>query len=66
MATPHGLEMPEAAAPAVYAIGFLAATAALHLAGIVIGVVMRLRLARFLRAMGLGIAASRFWMALHL
>lgn len=62
----HSLEMPEAAAPAAYAIGFLGATIALHLTGIVIGVVMRLRLARSLRAMGLGIAASGFWMALHL
>jgi urease accessory protein len=62
----HGLEMPEAAAPAAYAIGFLSATIALHLTGIVVGVVTRRRLTYSVRTMGAGIAVSGFWMALHL
>jgi len=33
----HGTEMPAMTAPALYAVGFVSATAALHLAGIVAG-----------------------------
>lgn len=62
----HGLEMPEAAAPAAYAIGFLGATIALHLTGILLGVVTRRHFTHVACAMGAGIAVSGFWMALHL
>ena len=34
----HGLELPESAAPSAYALGFLAATATLHLTGITVGI----------------------------
>lgn len=34
----HGLELPQSAAPAVYALGFLVATASLHFSGIALGV----------------------------
>lgn len=37
----HGTELPEAANPAGYALGFVVATGLLHLAGIAIGVAMR-------------------------
>ncbi len=38
----HGTELPQAAAPALYGLGFVAATAVLHLIGVGIGVAMRL------------------------
>ncbi len=37
----HGLELPRSAAPAEYALGFLAATASLHLCGIATGLAIR-------------------------
>jgi len=54
----HGLELPESAAPLQYALGFLAATAALHLCGIAIGAAARPRHAALNRMMGMAIAAS--------
>jgi urease accessory protein len=54
----HGLELPESAAPAAYALGFLAATAILHLSGIAVGVATRKRYALLAKMMGVAIAAS--------
>lgn len=53
----HGLELPESAAPAAYALGFLAATATLHLSGIAVGVVTRQRYAALAKMLGVVIAA---------
>lgn len=50
----HGLEMPQAASPALYAIGFVLATAFLHGVGIVSNRVGR----HAVRLAGLGIAAA--------
>ena len=38
----HGTELPEAANPAAYAVGFVIATGLLHLAGIAFGLLIRL------------------------
>jgi len=54
----HGLELPESAAPAAYALGFLAATATLHLSGIAVGVATRDRHAFLAKMLGVVIAAS--------
>ncbi len=54
----HGLELPESAAPAAYALGFLAATATLHLSGIAVGVATRDRHALLAKSLGVVIAAS--------
>jgi urease accessory protein len=51
----HGLEMPDSAAPLHYALGFLCATAALHLGGVGMGVASR---ARCTQALGLALAVS--------
>ena len=53
----HGLELPESAAPAAYALGFLAATATLHLGGIAVGIVIRQRYAALAKMLGVVIAA---------
>ena len=58
----HGTELPEAAAPAAYAAGFVISTGLLHLAGIAIGLVKVLpRGAQALRASGGLIAATGVW-----
>lgn len=55
----HGSELPAAAAPIVYGLGFVAATAVLHLIGLAIGQVMRLPAPAFgLRLGGGAIAAA--------
>jgi urease accessory protein len=54
----HGLELPQSAAPAEYALGFLAATATLHLGGIAAGVTTRQRYALLSRLLGGAIAVS--------
>lgn len=54
----HGLELPASAAPAEYALGFLAATASLHLCGIAVGVATRDRYASLAKMLGVAIAAS--------
>lgn len=54
----HGLELPQSAAPSEYALGFLAATAALHLTGITAGLAMRQHPARLSRLLGSAIAVS--------
>jgi len=58
----HGLELPQSAAPAAYALGFLAATATLHLSGIAVGVATRNRFAFLAKSLGIAIAASGAWM----
>ncbi|MFZ5523265.1 MAG: HupE/UreJ family protein [Pseudomonadota bacterium] len=54
----HGLELPEFEAPAAYALGFIAATAALHLSGIAVGVATHKRSTALAKALGVAIAAS--------
>ena len=54
----HGLELPESAAPAAYALGFLAATATLHLGGIAAGIATRNRYTLLSRLLGSAIAFS--------
>lgn len=58
----HGLEMPGTAAPALYALGFLAATAALHFSGATLGLVTRARYTAWSQAAGAVIALSGVWM----
>jgi urease accessory protein len=50
----HGLEMPQAASPALYAFGFVLATVALHGTGIAGGLLGR----RAMQLAGIGIAAT--------
>ncbi len=58
----HGKELPESAAPAAYAAGFVLSTGLLHLAGISIGALKVLpRGTQFLRASGAVIAAMGVW-----
>ncbi len=57
----HGLELPASAAPIEYALGFLVATAALHMSGIAVGVAARQRHALLARMLGAAIAASGAW-----
>ena len=54
----HGLELPASAAPAAYALGFLAATATLHLVGIAVGVTTLKRYPLLAKMLGVAIAAS--------
>jgi urease accessory protein len=54
----HGLELPDSAAPAAYALGFLAATATLHLSGIAVGIATRKRYVLLSRLLGSSIAVS--------
>lgn len=58
----HGLELPESAVPLLYALGFLAATATLHLSGISVGIFARNRFAFLSKLTGIAIAASGIWM----
>lgn len=55
----HGTEMPSVAKPALYATGFVSATASIHLFGVLIGLLFQLsaRSAPLLRFAGVGIAA---------
>jgi len=55
----HGTELPEAANPFAYAVGFVVATGLLHLAGIALGVLVRWPAGRIaVRASGAAIAAA--------
>ena len=54
----HGLELPQSAAPAEYALGFLAATSTLHLSGIMLGIATRQNYALLSRLLGSAIALS--------
>lgn len=59
----HGLELPQTTAPTLYVLGFVAATASLHLAGLGIGLVAR-RIALVVRLGGSLIAiAGLYWLA---
>lgn len=58
----HGLEMFGASDASGYALGFLATTAALHLAGIITGIATRVRCMRLPQALGAVIAASGVWL----
>jgi urease accessory protein len=58
----HGTELPETAAPAAYAAGFVISTGLLHLAGIAIGLLKELpKGGQILRASGALIAATGVW-----
>ena len=54
----HGLELPSTAAPWRYVVGFVAATALLHLGGIVLGTTMQRRAPAMSRFAGLASAIS--------
>lgn len=54
----HGLELPESAAPVEYALGFLIATATLHLTGIAAGMITQRHHKILARGIGISIAAS--------
>jgi urease accessory protein len=59
----HGAELPEAADPIAYGLGFVLATGLLHLTGIVIGLMIRWPVGQHaLRAGGLAIAAAGLWL----
>jgi len=63
----HGTELPQAASPLLYGLGFVAATAVLHLTGLGIGQVLKLPHGRFaVRAGGAGIAAAGAFLLLAL
>lgn len=55
----HGTELPEAANPAAYAVGFVVATGLLHLAGIGVGVLWRWKMGQVaVRTVGGAIAVA--------
>lgn len=58
----HGFEMPVVAQPLLYALGFVIATAGLHIAGVLIGLIARYirRGESLLRYLGAGIAGIGF------
>lgn len=58
----HGLEMPQAAAPALYGLGFVAATVALHAAGIA-GALVGRHAIRFAGAVIAASGAALLWLA---
>jgi urease accessory protein len=62
----HGQELPSAADPVGYSVGFVLATGALHLAGIGLGFVVLHRAGlKALRAIGAGIAMIGLWFLLQ-
>lgn len=58
----HGAELPEAATPLAYALGFMLTTAALHAAGIGLGLTLGAARIWTFRVSGLGIAAVGVWL----
>ena len=59
----HGLEMPQAASPLLYGLGFVLATLLLHAAGIISGLIGKAGMpARVVRVGGAAIAASGVWL----
>jgi len=58
----HGLEILEDIDTGTYALGFLAATAALHFFGILIGIAARPRFPLLTRMLGAVITASGIWL----
>ena len=58
----HGKELPDAASPAAYVIGFVLSTGALHLGGVALGLLAKLpRGTQMLRTAGGLIAAAGVW-----
>jgi urease accessory protein len=63
----HGAEMPETASGLAYGIGFVVATASLHLLGIALGITaQRFASAQFVRYLGGGIAACGVYLCFAL
>lgn len=63
----HGTELPQAASPLLYGLGFLSATALLHMFGLGIGQLLKLPQGRIaVRAGGAGIAAAGAFLLLGL
>lgn len=63
----HGTELPAAASPLLYGLGFVAATAILHLIGLGIGQILKLPQGQLaVRAGGAGIAAAGAFLLLGL
>lgn len=58
----HGLELPSLASPATYALGFVAATAALHAAGYGLVRLLPIAAAPLVRLTGAASAATGFWL----
>lgn len=58
----HGTEIPLAASPALYALGFVTATGALHVVGIALGYFARGWNARVVRVGGLAVLAAGTWL----
>lgn len=58
----HGMELPSAADPIGYSLGFVFATGLLHVAGIVLGMLDRMpRGVAFLRGLGGAVLAAGGW-----
>lgn len=62
----HGLELPESAAPVGFALGFLLATATLHLSGITMSVFTRQRHGAITKMLGAGIAVSGAYLLVNI
>ena len=63
----HGAELPAAASPLLYGLGFVAATVVLHLTGLAIGQALKLPQGQFaVRAGGAGIAVAGAFLLLGL
>ncbi|MEO6696679.1 MAG: HupE/UreJ family protein, partial [Gammaproteobacteria bacterium] len=59
----HGAEMPQAAMPWLYALGFLLTTVILHGLGVIVGTANQYHWpARLLRIGGVGLAAAGVWL----
>ncbi|MEO7558109.1 MAG: HupE/UreJ family protein [Gammaproteobacteria bacterium] len=59
----HGAEMPQAATPWLYALGFLLTTVILHGLGVIVGTANQYRWpARLLRIGGVGLSAAGVWL----
>jgi urease accessory protein len=62
----HGTELPAAASPIAYSLGFVIATGTLHASGIALSLVTRWpQGGRLVRACGAGIAALGLWFLAH-
>jgi urease accessory protein len=58
----HGTEIPQAASPVAYALGFVLATAALHGIGIALGKYMKDSALPWLQMSGAAVAATGVWL----
>lgn len=63
----HGTEMPRLATPMLYALGFVAGTAGIHIAGVLIGLFSKKTQhgAPLLRYLGAGIAGLGFYLVIN-